>query len=103
MKLIGKPVLQSVDCSTAYEEQPHYHGGCELKEGNLLYSLLWLASKGWPIVAAPRVSFMQPPSRILNILHIEMKIDPRGCKKNIRISTGFEPVTSRHRCDALTN
>ena len=44
----------------------------------------------------------------------QVKNDPRSCErnlcncvketwKNFRISTGFEPVTSRYRCEALTN
>ena len=43
-----------------------------------------------------------------------MKNDPRSCerslyncvrslKKEIKTSTGFEPVTSQYRCDALTS
>ena len=44
-----------------------------------------------------------------------MKNDPRSCERNLfmqlrkkpekkfRILTAFEPVTSRYRCDALTN
>ena len=44
----------------------------------------------------------------------QMKVDPRSYERNymqlrkeawkkFRTSTGFEPVTSRYRCDALTN
>ena len=58
-------------------------------------------------------------SDIWNVSYIELRIwnqvshDHRSCERNlsnceqkpekVRTSTGFEPVTSRYRCDALTN
>ena len=51
------------------------------------------------------------PIFFLSILPNQRKNDPRTqfmqlrkkAEKKVRTSTGFEPVTSRYRCDALTN
>ena len=56
---------------------------------------------------------LQNQSPQLTFLEVKWSYDPRSyernfcnCVKNpekLRTSTGFEPVTSRYRCDALTN
>ena len=52
-------------------------------------------------------------SILTNTNHTQVSHDHRSFKRNlsnceqkpekVRTSTGFEPVTSRYRCDALTN